>query len=105
MLITTVKDRYETIIAVMDKIDHDCGMSNSVRGFAVRGRNQAMRFMDFELKYPLNSEDEEYNEWKLCEFFDRKYYEDERFAKRRGVGAGILHYLRNVGEELDRVHI
>jgi hypothetical protein len=71
-------------------------------GWSTRAVNQVKRFMIFDMKYDMNCEDEEYNKWLTCKFFDDKLYNTEAFAKRRGVGVSTLQYVRNIGKELQK---
>ena len=113
MLLITVKDRYEMIVATMNRIADERGIKQ--RGFVGKIDNMARRFMHWRLDYPQKYKlyddegneypNEEYIQWILCEFFDRKYYENELFTSMPGCGATTMQFLRDVGEEIDRVHI
>jgi len=99
MLIMTIDERYNHIMKEVEAMRSTC---SRLKRIGVQAINQVSRFMIFDKGYELDCDNEEYSKWLVCKFFDDKLYEDEAFAKRRGVGAGTVSYLRIVAENLQK---
>ena len=99
MLIITIDERYNRIMKEVEAMRSTC---SRLKREGTRAIDHAIRFMIFDLDYVNDYDNEEYMKWLLCRFFDDKMYDDEAFAKRRGVGAGTIRYLRIVAENLQK---
>jgi hypothetical protein len=99
MLIMTIDERYNQIMNEVEAMKSTCSRLSRM---GVQAINQVSRFMIFTKGYDIDCDDKEYGKWLICKFFDDKLYEDEAFAKRRGVGAGTVSFLRIVAENLQK---
>lgn len=99
MLITTIDERYNRIMKEVEAMQSTC---SRLKREGTKIINLIWRFMTFEMGYINDYENEEYMKWLICKFFDDKMYDDEAFAKRRGVGAGTIRYLQIVAENLQK---
>ena len=93
MLIITVNDRYNSLIKAVDELRKT---DSRMKTLGTRVIDSIYRFMKFEMAYDWEHDNEEQRKWIFCEFFDKRYYEDARFANRRGVGAGQISYIRAI---------
>ncbi len=99
MLITTIDERYNRIMKEVEAMRSTC---SRLKREGTKIVNLISRFMIFDMGYINDYDNEEYMKWLLCKFFDDKMYDDEAFAKRRGVGAGTIRYLQIVAENLQK---
>lgn len=93
MLIITVNDRYNGLIKAVDDLRKT---DSRMKTMGTRVIDAIYRFMKFDLGYDWDHSNEEQRKWIFCEFFDKKFYDDARFANRRGVGNGQISYIRAI---------
>lgn len=93
MTIMTINEKYDELMKAIDELK---GYNSRMKRIGSQVVNTIYRFMQFTLRIDWDHEDEEQRKYIFCAFFDNKYFDDETFANRHGVGKGQISYIKLV---------